>query len=201
VTSNMAPIPKRELLEYQADVKSSIFRQIRERFARLKQEGFTQKDLATKIGMNEGQLSRRLRGDYDLRLETLSDLARGLDCSIDVRLAPILRVSSLTTDQRVFATVDQCTAFWEPTRWEKYHETNNEVLKRHNIWSSSVGRYDQSFAFKESSLSTKNRRKCHNKLRFGNRTLYRSRMAAQSPKKSPESAKFLAPFKMVGVPR
>jgi len=83
------PISKRELLAYQADVKGSIFRQIRQTFARLKQDGFTQKDLATRIGMNEGQLSRRLRGDYDLRLETLSDLARGLGCRIDVKLTPL----------------------------------------------------------------------------------------------------------------
>ncbi len=76
-------IPKRELLAYQADVKGSIFRQIRQF---IKQHGITQKTLAHRIGMNEGQLSRRLRGDYDLRLETLSDLARGLGCRIDVRL-------------------------------------------------------------------------------------------------------------------
>jgi transcriptional regulator with XRE-family HTH domain len=83
------PISKRELLAYQADVKGSIFRQIREMLARLKDHGFTQKELATKIGMDAGQLSRRLRGDYDLKLETLSDLARGLDCRIDVKLTSI----------------------------------------------------------------------------------------------------------------
>jgi transcriptional regulator with XRE-family HTH domain len=89
MSNTVTPISKQELLEYQADVKGSIFRQIRLTFARLKQSGLTQKDLATKIGMNEGQLSRRLRGDYDLRLETLSDLARGLDCRIDVKLTPL----------------------------------------------------------------------------------------------------------------
>ena len=42
--------------------------------------------------MDEGQLSRRLRGDYDLKLETLSDLARGLECRIDVKLIPLNEV-------------------------------------------------------------------------------------------------------------
>jgi transcriptional regulator with XRE-family HTH domain len=85
----VVPIPKRELLAYRADFKGSIFRQIREMFARLKETGFTQKELAEKIDMDKGHLSRRLRGDYDLQLETLSDLARGLNCRIDVRLTPL----------------------------------------------------------------------------------------------------------------
>ena len=83
-------VPKRELLAYRADIKGSIFRQIRQLFNRAKgQEGFTQKHLAKRIDMDEGQLSRRLRGDYDLKLETLSDLARGLECRIDVILTPL----------------------------------------------------------------------------------------------------------------
>jgi transcriptional regulator with XRE-family HTH domain len=89
MSATAKPISKRELLAYQADIKGSIFRQIREMLARRKDQGFTQKELATKIGMDAGQLSRRLRGDYDLKLETLSDLARGLDCRIDVKLTPI----------------------------------------------------------------------------------------------------------------
>jgi hypothetical protein len=85
----MSAVSKRELLAYQADVKGSIFRQIRERFARLKQSGFTQKEWAARIDMDEGHLSRRVRGDYDLQLETLSDLARGLECRINVQLMPL----------------------------------------------------------------------------------------------------------------
>jgi transcriptional regulator with XRE-family HTH domain len=106
VSKAVTPIPKRELLAYQADVKGAIFRQIRETFARLRQSGFTQKDLAIKIGMNEGQLSRRLRGDYDLRLETLSDLARGLDCRIDVKLTPLSGSSALETG-RMLELIEQ----------------------------------------------------------------------------------------------
>jgi transcriptional regulator with XRE-family HTH domain len=82
-------ISKRELAAYRADVKGSIFRQIRELFSNLKEGGLTQKQFASRIDMDEGQLSRRLRGEYDLQLETLSDLARGLECRIDVKLIPI----------------------------------------------------------------------------------------------------------------
>lgn len=89
-------ISKRELLAYRADIKGAIFRQIRQVLARLKETaGFTQKDLAAKIGVDEGQLSRTLRGENDPQLETLSDLARGLDCRIEVRLVPIIQPAAL----------------------------------------------------------------------------------------------------------
>jgi transcriptional regulator with XRE-family HTH domain len=93
--SEVRPIPKRELLNYRAEIKNEIFRQIRKMFHRLKQTGFTQKDLATKLGIDEGMLSRRMRGENDMRLETFSDLARGLDCRIDVRLTSLTEVVSL----------------------------------------------------------------------------------------------------------
>jgi transcriptional regulator with XRE-family HTH domain len=89
MSSAVKPIHNRELLAYQADVKGSIFRQIRERFSRLKSRGFTQKEWSARINMDAGQLSRRIRGDYDLQLETLSDLARGLECRISVKLEPL----------------------------------------------------------------------------------------------------------------
>jgi|SRR5882724_1250373 len=93
--SRVEPISKRELLDYRAEIKSEIFRQIRKMFQRLKQTGFTQKDLAKKLGIDEGLLSRRMRGENDMRLETFSDLARGLDCMIDVKLTPLTEVLAL----------------------------------------------------------------------------------------------------------
>lgn len=112
----MKPISKRELLAYRADVKGSIFRQIRKRFAHLKERGFSQKDLGFRIDMDAGQLSRRLRGDYDLRLETLSDLARGLDCRIDVKLTPLAEVIALPPPQPFAAKNDDMNLFDNPNR-------------------------------------------------------------------------------------
>jgi transcriptional regulator with XRE-family HTH domain len=80
------PIPARELMAYRAEVKGDIFRQIHARLRHLKAAGFTQKQFAQRLGMNEGQLSRVLKGETDLRLETLSDLARGLGCRIVANL-------------------------------------------------------------------------------------------------------------------
>jgi len=108
-------ISQRELLAYRADVKGSIFRQIRERFARLKESGFTQKNLGTRIAMDEGQLSRRLRGDYDLQLETLSDLARGLECRIDVKLTPLTEVVFLPPPRPFFSENDEMILADDPS--------------------------------------------------------------------------------------
>jgi transcriptional regulator with XRE-family HTH domain len=92
-------IPESELLAYRAEVKGEIFRQIRQRLSLLQEDGFTQKDLADRLGMDPGLLSRRLKGEQDMRLETLSDLGRGLGCRIDVSLVPLTQVFASTVNQ------------------------------------------------------------------------------------------------------
>lgn len=130
MSNAVTPVSKRELIAYQANVKGAIFRQIRETFSRLKQNGFTQKDLAIKIGMNEGQLSRRLRGDYDLRLETLSDLARGLDCRIDIKLTPIFNTSVSASDEPVRGSANKSMESHLTSAWERHYEiTCDKMLK------------------------------------------------------------------------
>ena len=88
------PIPRtqlaeQELCDYRAEVKGEIFRAIRSRVHDLKKFGFTQKDLALRLDMDPAQLCRQLKGEDDLRLESLSDLARGLECRLDVSLTPL----------------------------------------------------------------------------------------------------------------
>ena len=82
-------IPERELAAYRAEVKGEIFRDIRHVLHEKKQAGFTQKQLAQRLGIDEGLLSRRLKGENDLQLETLADLARGLDCKLEVQVVSL----------------------------------------------------------------------------------------------------------------
>jgi len=188
----VVPISQRELLTYRADVKGSIFRQIRERFAHLKQTGVTQKDLAIKIGMNEGQLSRRLRGDYDLRLETLSDLARGLGCRIDVKLAPLSSTRIFAAD-RITPTADHdVPGVSEEAFKEKYNEMRSEVLKERPLKQASK------FAIGLAKRSDKGGLCPIDRRALGNKRLLGVRTVAQSPpwpKKSLERAKSYASWK------
>lgn len=85
---DVTPIPKRELRAYSEEVKFELYRQLRKRFHELKTRGFDQQHLAKRLGVNKSLVSRRLRGENDMGIETLSDLARGLECRIDVRLLP-----------------------------------------------------------------------------------------------------------------
>lgn len=88
-------IPTEELLAYRADLEGSIFRQIRHQIAILRESGsLTQRELATRIGMDQGHLSRILRGERVLKLSALSDLARGIGYRIDVTLTPIMERSA-----------------------------------------------------------------------------------------------------------
>ena len=127
------PLSKTELLAYQADLKGSIFRQIRQTFSRMKQHGVTQKTLARRIGMDEGQLSRRLRGDYDLRLETLSDLARGLECRIDVKLTPLTDVGAQDTKSET-----STHSVVRGEKWEKYHEIARKEPSKYAIGTPNL---------------------------------------------------------------
>src|SRR5690348_14956152 len=92
---NSDRIPKHELADYAADVKSQLLRQIRRRFKLLhERDEFTQSDLAARLGVNKAVICRRLQGENDMRVETMAEMARGLDCRVDVTLTPIGQVTA-----------------------------------------------------------------------------------------------------------
>jgi transcriptional regulator with XRE-family HTH domain len=145
------PISKRELLAYQADLKGSIFRQIRQIFHRMKQHGITQKTLARRIGIDEGQLSRRLRGDHDLRLETLSNLARRLECRIDVKLTPLADVGLTIEAQDAKSEASGHPVVSGGTsKWEKYHE-----IRRSGMLKERPAEESNNFAIEASNTNSR----------------------------------------------
>ncbi len=95
-------IPERELLVYAATLKSDAFHELRHALNEKKKAGFTQKRLAERIGMDEGFLSRKLKGEDDLQLETLAVLARGMDYKFEVKLVPLSHPEFIQRAPRTF---------------------------------------------------------------------------------------------------
>ncbi len=99
-------LPEIEFLRYRAEVKGDLFRQVHARFQEMKEKGLTQKQLAKRLGMNEGQLSKCLKGQRDFRLETLSDLARALGCRIRPTLEPLQKGKPRTSSPNANSTAN-----------------------------------------------------------------------------------------------
>jgi transcriptional regulator with XRE-family HTH domain len=59
----------------------------------LRKEGINQAELARRVGVSRGYLSRVFRGQENLSLETMSKLALGAGASVRLHVAPITRVT------------------------------------------------------------------------------------------------------------
>lgn len=59
----------------------------------LRKEGINQAELARRVGVSRGYLSRVLRGQENLSLETMSKLALGAGASVRLHVAPITQVT------------------------------------------------------------------------------------------------------------
>ena len=94
-------IPKRELFAYRAELKGELFRALRAMFRRLhEEEGLTQAEIARRLNADPGLISRRMRGQQNMRLETLSDLARAMNCRVDVKLTSFKSVQGRAEPER-----------------------------------------------------------------------------------------------------
>jgi transcriptional regulator with XRE-family HTH domain len=83
-------IDDEELETHRARLKLGVFRQLRALFRKLQQDKkLTQKELAHRLNVDEGLISKRLRGEANFTIDTLCDLARGMDARLDVRVVPL----------------------------------------------------------------------------------------------------------------
>jgi len=62
---------------------------MRDAFAVRAGAGFTQGQLAARIGADEGLISRRFKGEENMTLKTLSAMASGLDCGLVIEFKPL----------------------------------------------------------------------------------------------------------------
>lgn len=76
-------IPGCELLTYRAELKGEMFRALRKHF----NEGeIGYGVVAERLGIQQWRVERMLKGEQNLRLDQLCDLARALDARFHVRL-------------------------------------------------------------------------------------------------------------------
>jgi len=57
-----------------------------------KRSGLTQKDIAQKLGKHEATVSRCLSGQQNMTLRTLHNLARAMDCRMEIKFSPLAGV-------------------------------------------------------------------------------------------------------------
>lgn len=90
---DLPPLKKEEKELYRARFKQDLFRQIRAIFRRLQDEQkVTQRDLARRLSTDEALVSKRLRGEANLTVDTLCDLARAMDARLEAVVRPLSEV-------------------------------------------------------------------------------------------------------------
>lgn len=98
-----------ELGYFRALLRQDLFTSVRLLFEqRRREEGLTQRELAKRIGINEALVSRRLAGETNITLDTMSDLARGLGGRIEFRVVPLEAIGKVATTSA--ATTDPWSA-------------------------------------------------------------------------------------------
>ena len=88
VGQNTNPIPSRKLAEHYFENLHTAYRSMREVFALRTSQGLTQDELAARLDADKGLISKRLNGQENLTLKTLSAMASGLGCGLIIEFQP-----------------------------------------------------------------------------------------------------------------
>ena len=95
------PILEEELAVYRASLKRKLHSGIYGIFRQLKEvDGLTQKELAARLGIDPALVSKRLRGDANVTLDTISDLARAMEASIEISVTSWVEKAKARTAQK-----------------------------------------------------------------------------------------------------
>lgn len=87
--NDIKPITEKILLSEEYADKYDAYSSITDAFEyRIQNDGFTQENLATLLGVSKGVISRRLNGSANLTLKTLSNMATALRCKLIINLKP-----------------------------------------------------------------------------------------------------------------
>lgn len=75
---------------FRARFRLQLFTELRALFRRRQREtGLTQNEVAARLGVDDAVISKRLNGEANLTLNTVSDLARAMEGRVDVKITAI----------------------------------------------------------------------------------------------------------------
>ena len=117
--TNEKRILDEELEVFRAALKRKLHSQIYRIFLKLKKTtGLTQKDIAERLNIDQALVSKRLRGDANITLDTISDLARAMEATIEL--------SATLWKEQTIAQDTTTTKKTEDTTW--HHKDHNHTL-------------------------------------------------------------------------
>jgi transcriptional regulator with XRE-family HTH domain len=90
-------IPEARLLDDYHTNLYSAYRAMRDAFAT---RGYTQDDLAVRLGVDKALISKRLNGRENLTLRTLSYMGSALDCRVTVTFTPYELIGTSNYNER-----------------------------------------------------------------------------------------------------
>ena len=97
-------IPEQDLAELWFGFKQQVLDKLQAAFraSKLKQE-----DIALRLGKDPATISRCLRGQRDMNLRTMHDLARGMNCRLQIEVTPLDQLSPVNREHGTSWKVDQ----------------------------------------------------------------------------------------------
>jgi|GEM_PF-5518692 len=105
---SIKPMTDSQLGAAKADLVYKIFSQLREMWHLRSGQGVTQKQLCEKLGgLDAGQMSRTLKGQENLTIETISKLFAALEAELEIKAIPLENSATFTFAQTATKVADE----------------------------------------------------------------------------------------------
>jgi transcriptional regulator with XRE-family HTH domain len=92
-TPRLEPLREGDKAMFRARLRNALFDELRSLFRRRKkEEGIKQKDIAARLDVDPGTVSRRLKGEENVSLDWVSDIARAMDARVEVHIRPLAEI-------------------------------------------------------------------------------------------------------------
>lgn len=131
------PMTEEDKLFYRARLTGKLWKSVRRLFLkREKEQGLTQKELARRLGADPGRVSKLLRGDANVTVNTLCDMARAMDARVEVEVRPLEEIALIakgathTTGWRWFSLPKEARL---GDGWGVMEQISGPILSTHRV--------------------------------------------------------------------